>query len=62
MRDGSETRRLVAGITKSVREIARENPEFMREVVVPLVDAGREALAAAEADGELDEEDDGGRG
>ncbi|HEY5493149.1 MAG TPA: hypothetical protein VIK15_01030 [Candidatus Anoxymicrobiaceae bacterium] len=60
VREGSEARRLVAGIAESVRQIAGENPEFMQEVAVPLVDAGREALAAAESGGAAGEEEDGG--
>lgn len=50
VKEGSEARRLVMGIAESVRAVAGENPEFMQEVVVPLVEAGREALAQAEAD------------
>ena len=49
VKEGSETRRLVRGLSSSMREIAGENPEFMREVVAPLVDAGRQALADSEA-------------
>jgi len=49
VREGSEARRLVRGLAESMRAIADENPEFMQEVVVPLVAAGREALAQAEA-------------
>lgn len=50
VKEGSEARRLVRGIAQSMRAIASENPEFMQEVVVPLVAAGREALAQAEAE------------
>ncbi len=49
-REGSEARRLVRGVSRSVRAIADENPEFMTQIVVPLVAAGREVLARAEAD------------
>jgi hypothetical protein len=47
--DASETRRLAAGLTDAVRTVASENPEFMQQVVLPLMAAGREALADAEA-------------
>jgi hypothetical protein len=50
VRDGSEARRLVKGLAEGMRAVASENPEFMREVVIPLVEAGREALAQAEAE------------
>jgi hypothetical protein len=59
MREGSEARQLVRGIAENMRQIAGQNPEFMQEVVVPLIDAGREALAAAEADGIVTDEDGG---
>ena len=49
--EGSGTSRLVEGLARGLRAVARENPEFMRDVVVPLVTAGREALARAEAGG-----------
>lgn len=58
VKEGSEARRLVRGIADSVRAVAGENPEFMQEVVVPLVEAGREALAKAEAEAITE----GGRG
>ena len=59
VREGSEARQLVRGIADNMRQIAGQNPEFMQEVVVPLIDAGREALAAAEADGIVTDEDGG---
>lgn len=49
VKEGSEARRLVAGLAAGMKAIASENPEFMRQVVVPLVEAGRQALAEAEA-------------
>lgn len=49
VKEGSEARRLVRGLAHNMRAIAGDNPEFMQEVVVPLVAAGREALAQAEA-------------
>ncbi|MHB8896786.1 MAG: hypothetical protein ACYC99_16650 [Candidatus Geothermincolia bacterium] len=55
VKEGSEARRLVRGLADSMRAIAGENPEFMQEVVVPLVAAGREALAQAEAAGVMAE-------
>jgi hypothetical protein len=45
VKEGSEARQLVSGIADSVRAIASENPDFMKEIVAPLVDAGRDALA-----------------
>jgi hypothetical protein len=48
VKDGSEARQLIKGIADSIRAIASENPEFMKEVVVPLVDAGRDAIAQVE--------------
>jgi len=50
VKEGSEARRLVRGLADSMRAIAEENPEFMKAVVVPLVEAGREAIAQAEAE------------
>jgi len=47
-RGGSETSMFVKGLADSIRAIAIDNPEFMKDVVVPLVEAGRDALARAE--------------
>jgi hypothetical protein len=52
---------LAESLAESLRAAARENPEFMRNVVVPLVKAGRDALAMAEgsSDDSLGALDDG---
>lgn len=46
-----ETRALVENVASSVRAVARDNPAFMKEIVSPLVSAGREALATMEETG-----------
>jgi len=46
--EGAETAGLVESLAESIRAVARENPEFIRNVVIPLVQAGRDALAIAE--------------
>ncbi len=56
--EGSGTKSLVEGLARGLRAVARGNPEFMREVAAPLVAAGREALARAEAGGSADGEDE----
>jgi hypothetical protein len=46
--DGSETASIVEGLAGSIRTFAKDNPDFVRNVIVPLVQAGRDALAIAE--------------
>jgi hypothetical protein len=44
-REGSETSATVQKIAEGIHRVAAENPDFIREVVAPLVEAGRQALA-----------------
>ena len=46
--EGNETASIVEGLAGSIRTFAKDNPEFMRDVIVPLAQAGRDALAIAE--------------
>ncbi|MCJ7559535.1 hypothetical protein MUO79_02820 [Candidatus Bathyarchaeota archaeon] len=46
--DGAETASFVESLAGSIRAFARENPELMKNVVTPLVQAGRDALAVVE--------------
>jgi hypothetical protein len=48
--EGTETAGLVENLAGSIRTFAKDNPEFVRNVIVPLVQAGRDALAIAEED------------
>jgi len=51
-REGSETSKLVKGLVEGMRAVSKESPEFMQSMVVPLVEAGRQAIAGIEAAGE----------
>ncbi len=51
-REGSETNLAVRRMVDGIKEIAGENPDFMKAVVAPLVEAGRAVLAGTEAAGE----------
>lgn len=44
--DGSETRKMIEVVAEEMRKTAQENPEFMKGVVAPLVDAWRSSLSA----------------
>jgi len=44
-REGSDTARLVQGIAEGMKDIARDNPEFVEGVVAPLVEAWRASIA-----------------
>jgi hypothetical protein len=48
-REGSETSVAVKKLAHGMRDIASENPEFMKAVVAPLVEAGKAALAGTDA-------------
>jgi len=48
-REGSETNLAVRKLADGIRQVASENPDFMKEVVSPLVEAGRQALAGTQA-------------
>ncbi len=48
-REGSETSAAVKKLADGVRDIASRNPEFMKSVVAPLVEAGKAALAGTDA-------------
>jgi len=48
--EGTETAGLVESLAESIRAVAKENPRFVKNVIVPLVQAGRDALAVAEED------------
>jgi len=47
-REDSQTAKTVGTLADQIREAAEKNPEFMTKIVRPLVEAGREALAAGE--------------
>jgi hypothetical protein len=51
-RQGSEMNELVSIVVDGVKAIADRNPEFMKSIVVPLVEAGRQVLAEAESSDE----------
>ena len=44
-REGSDTARLVKGLAQGMKDIARDNPEFMEGVVAPMAEAWRASLA-----------------
>lgn len=48
-REGSETAAAVKKIAGGIRKMAMDNPDFFIAVVAPLVEAGRQALAGAQA-------------
>ncbi|MBU4175904.1 MAG: hypothetical protein KKB90_11385 [Actinobacteria bacterium] len=47
-REGSDTARLVKGLAQGMKDIARDNPEFMEGVVAPLAEAWRASLAGSD--------------
>lgn len=47
--EGSQTSIAVKKLAHGMRDIASENPEFMKAVVAPLVEAGKAALAGTDA-------------
>lgn len=48
-REGSETSAAVKKIAGGIKKMAMDNPDFFIAVVAPLVEAGRQALAGAQA-------------
>lgn len=46
-REGSDTARLVKGLAEGMKEIARDNPDFVEGVVAPLAEAWRASLAVS---------------
>jgi hypothetical protein len=46
---GSDMNELINTVVENVKTMAGRNPEFMKRVVVPLIDAGRQVLADAES-------------
>lgn len=46
-REGSDTARMVKGLAQGIKDIARDNPDFMEGVVAPLVEAWRASLAGS---------------
>lgn len=50
--EGSGTAKLVKGLADGIRDVGKENPDFMKSVVAPLVEAYRQALAGTGEGGE----------
>ena len=48
-REGSEMNELVKTVVGGMRTLAIQNPEFMKSVAVPLIEAWRQILAEAES-------------
>jgi hypothetical protein len=51
-RSGSDMKELIETVVDGIKAMASRNPEFMKLIVVPLIDAGRQVLADAESPGE----------
>jgi hypothetical protein len=55
--EGSEMKELVKNVVDGIRTIATRNPDFMKSIVVPIIEAGRQVLDEAESPGKAGEAD-----